>query len=756
LIVILPLLPVALGAALLFVLELLAGRLVLPVFGGGPAVWTTSLALFTTVVLAGYAYAHLLVTRVAPARQPAVQVGVLAVALVAFLLVPAEIATLRIESMPPALNVILAVGVIAGPAAFALSSTTPLLSRWLAGTGRSPWWLYAVSNAASLLGLLLYPFVLEPLLGLSAQRTLIAAGLLVQLGLTVLAVRTIRAMPPVEPEPEPDPVLPLATDEAPVPTAGSGRSMSAKAARRAAARPDPQPESPPALPRSRWAWWIAGAFVPAGLMAATTTFLQQDLVSAPLIWVWPLAVYLLSFVVAFSRRGGPVVRGCLRAVPVALPVLIAPIIVQSVWPLWVILPLELAGLFVLATALHGRLAAIRPAPDHLTGYYLAISAGGALATGFVALVAPVIFNDVWEYPLLLCAALVVLAWIPGVRLGRFLAPVRWEEVRGVLISLALYGIVAGGVYLALLGLDPQLAGTSAGFLASGIVLVLLAIRPRLVAIAGSILIVGILLIQPVPFLKVRTFFGVITVDDIGAANLEYHGTTLHGLQFSDDRFAQPTTYYAETGPLGGVFTDLRARTSAPRIGAVGLGVGTVAAYARDGDTFGFFEIDPTVEAIARDERYFTYLKNAAVPIGVVIGDARISLQREADASFDLLILDAFSSDSVPVHLMTREAAELYRRVIRPGGVIAWHLSSRYYDLVPGVATTVRSIGLVPLVKSSWADAGAAEQAGIVTSLWLVSVAEADAERFRADGWQDIPEGGPLFTDDRADLLALLR
>jgi len=235
-----PLLPVALGAALLFVLELLAGRLVLPVFGGGPAVWTTSLALFTTVVLAGNGYAHAMVTRVAPARQPVVQLVVLAGALGAFLLVPGEIAALRVESMPPALNVILAVGLIAGPALFALSSTTPLLSRWLAGTGRSPWWLYAVSNGASLAGLLFYPFVLEPLLGLSAQRTLVAAGLLLQLALTALAIRPIRTLPNVAPDPDAGPVLAPDPEERPAPAAGSGRSMSAKAAGRSGADPPPR------------------------------------------------------------------------------------------------------------------------------------------------------------------------------------------------------------------------------------------------------------------------------------------------------------------------------------------------------------------------------------------------------------------------------------------------------------------------------------------------------------------------------------
>lgn len=712
---------IALSSFLLFSLELLAGRLVLPVFGGAPAVWTTALCFFTGVLFLGYLYAHVVVTRVGRRRAGIVHVALAVLVVAATVLAPTDLGALRHPRLPEAVNVLLVFGLIAGPAVFLLTTTTPLLSAWFAGRGGDPWWLYAASNAASLAGLLAYPIVIEPFLPLSVQRNLVTVLLVGLAGLLGAVVV-------------------------------SGRDSTHAPERPAIARATP-------LTVRRQLLWLAAAAVPAGLLSATTTHLAIDLVSAPLLWVGPLAIYLVSLVVAFSERGRRMLPLVERLVPAAATLMWISYVVPGGWPVPVLLLFLLASYAVLAIALHGRLAVDRPAEAHLTRFYLILSAGGLLATTFVALVAPLVFNDIYEYPVLLVAGLMVFALM-----RRRTTDLRGtfdfaRDAKAAVIRLAPFFAVGAVLLLLVLLDDAPMAGTIALIFGLGAVVIAVGRSPRILAGATAAAIVAtVALNSPNPFVQVRTFFGVIDVRSsyFGLARSEFSGTTLHGLQFLDERRFEPTTYYVKAGPLGRIFERLQARLpDGAAIASVGLGVGTMAAYARPTDSITFFEIDQAVIDLARDTRYFTYLADAPSPPTVISGDGRLALVEQPDASFDLLILDAFSSDAVPSHLLTREAMETYVRTLRPGGILAFHLSNRYYDLDPAVGSTARAIGLDALAERYVADPPTPEGLGARSSIWVVAGAAEDIDGFVDEGWAR-PIPGPILTDDFPDLLRTLR
>jgi SAM-dependent methyltransferase len=711
---------IGLSAYLLFSLELLAGRLVLPVFGGAPAVWTTALCFFTAVVFLGYLYAHLIVTRLGRRRGSIVHLALVVAVLVATMLAPADLGALRYPGMPEALNVLLVLALVAGAPAFLLSTTSPLLSAWIAERGDDPWWLYAVSNAASLFGLIAYPFLIEPTIPLSGQRSILIALLaVVAVGLTVVVVGARRIPDVVREKVE-------AVTEPPT--------------------------------RRRKALWLLAACVPAGLLAATTTYLTTDHISAPLLWIGPLGIYLASFVVAFSERGRRILPVVERLVPAAATLLWVPYVVPTIWPVVVILPLTLASYGVLAVAIHGRLALDRPDAAHLTGFYLVLSAGGMVATALVALVAPTVFSDVYEYPILLVAGLAALSLLSDAETAGTRTR-RGSYLREAAARLLPY-LLVGAVLVAFAWRESAAAAVLVAVLVClGAVLVAMARTMRLLAVGTLLSLVAMTaLFAQQDIARVRTFFGVITVRPAvgGAARSEMNGTTLHGLQFLDARSKQPTSYYVRSGPLGDAMLDLDRRLpGGAAIGTVGLGIGTLASYARAGDSMTFFEIDQAIVDLARDPRYFTYLADAAILPRIVMGDGRLSLAEEPAASLDLLVLDAFSSDSVPVHLLTREAMQLYERTLRPGGILLFHLSNRNFDLVPAVGSTARSLGLSAAVRSYTPDTRAIGESAAAASIWMVVGTPADVARFEGIGWT-APADGPVLTDDFSDIVRLLR
>lgn len=718
---------IGMSASLLFTLQLLAGRLVLPVFGGSPAVWTTSLCFFTGVVFLGYLYAHLVATRLGPVRGTVLHLVLVAVALVAALAAPKDVASLRNDSLPEAINVIVALAVLVGPVAFIFSTTTPLLSTWFGRSGRDPWWLYAVSNAASLAGLLAYPFLIETRIPLSSQRVLLVAGFAVYAFLlAAVAIAGVRSRRRV--------------------TRG---------------RVSDVPEIVVAPPsRRRMLRWLVTAMVPAGLLSATTTFLATDLISAPLLWIGPLGIYLMSMTVAFSARGRRLLGPIDRLVPTAATLLWIPFVLPAGWPVVVLLAIEFGAFGVLATAIHGRLALDRPDTRHLTAFYLVLSAGGVLATGLVALVAPLVFSTILEYPILVAAATGVLALMAG--------PVARTDpsgARAVLLGigrrLVPYVAIAGLLYAVV-----AMSGSGAVVVVIGSLLVVGALivagartSGSLAVLTAAAIVVLLATTSSSPLLRMRTFFGVteVRLAADGEAHALFSGTTLHGLQFLDDRRDDPTAYYVEDGPVGDVFALLRQRLPGPAaIGIVGLGAGGLATYGEPGDSIRFYEIDSAVITIATERRFFSYLADSSAAIDIVKGDGRLSLEAAPDDSHDLVVLDAFSSDTLPVHLITREAMELYDRVLRPGGVLVFNVSNRFYDLPGSVAATARAAGLAATAREYGPTPEIEARSAAQPTSWVVAGAPAAVAGFADLGWTEPGGPGPVLTDDFADLLQLLR
>jgi hypothetical protein len=608
------------------------------------------------------------------------------------------------------------------------------------------YWLYALSNTGSLLALLAYPFVVEPRLGLSAQRGVWAVGFvllgLAIAGCAVWANRHGRT------------ALAGVAERGPAEGGAGERGLAGAGA---IARTEP------IAWRRRWTWLLLAA-VPSGLLNAVTTFIATDLVSAPLLWLAPLAIYLTTFIVAFSARGRRLVPAAIVAAPAAVTLMWVPYGSAGGWPILPLVLLMYGGLAVVATALHGRLALDRPTAAHLTEFYLVTSIGGALASAFVALIAPVVFPGVWEFPILLVLALVALAVSrPGEadvasttdrpRRGLDLSPF-FAGAPGRLGPYLVVAVVLGALLLR----DTSLA-TEAGlrWLLVGGLILLVGARPAFLAVStGLVLALAVLVLQPAVIHRERSFFGVTEVlrPDGATQTTLMNGTTVHGIQSTDPAKAQlPTAYYNRVGPFGDVFRLATADGKPNTIGVVGLGAGALTPYLEPGSTMTYYEIDPVVAAVAADPRFFTFLSGAPSRPGIVLGDARLSLQSVPDARFDLLFIDAFSSDAVPTHLLTTEAYALYARVVKPGGLIVTHIPNRYYDLAPAVAGGLAANGLNGVIRIFAGDPAAAATPTILT---VGTRASADLEPLRASGWKALAPTVPPMTDDFMDVLRFLR
>jgi len=751
---------IGLSAFLLFWLEPLIGQIVLPLYGGTPAVWATVLMFFQGTLLLGYLYSHASVTRLGRRWAAVVHVGLAIGATVWLLVGPGSTDHFPSANIPAALDVLRVLAIKVGPPAFVLTATTPLLSAWFASghhaEGRGdPYWLYALSNAASLAALLAYPFLIGPVVGLSRQEDLwsiafVVLCLVVSIA-AVAALRTSRATGVARPWVSDEAVRArLDVKDAP------GRATSARAVETG-------------WPR-RFRWLLLAA-VPAGLLAAVTNFIAVDLIAAPLLWIGPLALYLGSFIVAFSARGRRLVPGAIFLAPAAVTLLWVPIGSVGGWPLVPLVALEWGGLAIIATALHGRLAQDRPPAERLTEFYLTQSVGGVTGGAFVAVVAPMVFPSVWEYPILLAAALGALA-VTGPRRDRQDFTVS-QERRGARPRLNLRPFVTGapgrvGPYAAaavilvgIMAFDRSVAlGVAPRWLLVGGILLVLGAQPRFLAVSTALILAVATFVTPAPaLLRDRSFFGVTEVLRSTEARITVlmNGTTLHGTQSTDPAFRRrPTTYYASSGPLGDVFSWLAEARPNASIAAVGLGAGTVAAYEQSGQTMTFFEIDPLVVRVATDPQLFTYLADAPNRPAIVLGDARLSIRDTPSGSFDLLILDAFSSDAIPTHLVTLEALTDDLRVLRPGGLVVIHVSNRYYDLGPALAAAGERLGLTALEKG-YSATEAESEAGAAISGWVALASDQPtADLLRANGWATVRHDGVVpLTDDHPDILRFL-
>lgn len=713
-----------LSAALLFWIQPLLGKALLPLLGGAPGVWNVCMVCFQALLLGGYLYAHLLTKLRSPRRQMAVHGGLLLLGASAMQIPPRA---MEVAEVPPGSGpefwLLCVVLRSVGLPFLILSATAPLLQRWWslqAGPGKGePFFLYAVSNAGSLIALLGFPVALEPFLPIRAQFSAWSLLLLVLiLGLLACAFARWQNADPAE----------------------------ADAAELALQGPRP--------PWSQRGRWMLLALIPSSLLLGTTTRVTTDIASVPLLWVVPLAVYLGTFIVVFSRGGDRFTQPAGRLMPVTAVVLVFLIQARASHPAVMIIAIHVVFLAVASLVCHGRLASDRPHPAYLTSFYLCLAIGGVLGGSFNALLAPLMFSSVTEYPLmLLMACLVIRPRVPGS------SPPGARELDVAFpftLALLTVGLALVEAHLewksewlrqfVVLGLPSLLA-------------FLFATRPLRFTLGLAAVMAGGL-VQSADarhglFVE-RNFFGIcrVSVDPTGRFRRFIHGNTLHGRQFTDpSRACEPLAYYHETGPFGQIMRQFHSGRGPREVAVVGLGAGASAAYGHAGERWTFYEIDPAVARIAQDTNLFTFLNGCtAARWQIVLGDARLRLREARPGAYGLIVLDAFSSDAIPVHLLTREATELYLRALAPGGLIAIHISNRSIDLAPMLGRIAAS---TRLVGRRWDDDHENGADGKEASDWVV-LARSEASlhpMVRGVVWKPLEPGGFVepWTDDFSNL-----
>jgi len=666
-----------LSSFLLFLVQPLIARQILPWFGGTAAVWTTCMLFFQTLLLAGYAYAHAANAKLPPRAQAVLHTVLLAIALALLPIAPNELWK-PAGTDEPITRILLVLTATVGLPYLLLSSTSPLLQAWFsrARPGVDPYRLFAVSNLASLLALIGYPLAVEPFLGNREQVVWWSVLFAVFAVLCAALSWTVSSKYQREAVKAEEAVLPLR--------------------------------------RSDYLLWLALSATGSVMLLAVTNHVTQNVAAIPLLWLAPLTLYLLTFIIAFE--GGSLGVNLYRVEYFWTAVLVwlagmAWLLVDSRYQfdLWMQIGMYLSGLFVACMFCHGELYRARPAASHLTAFYLTISAGGAIGGLLVAVVAPLAFRAYYELGL----ALVALALLAAVRFAPVNRVARWASL-AMLLAVAACAAYDGSRF------------------------------------------------QKDVHVSARNFYGVIRVKEYGAPGESYHlrrlvhGVIMHGEQdMTDDGRRKPSTYYQPSSGVGAAVAARQAR-GAIRVGVIGLGTGTLAAYGRKGDLYRFYDINPQVIAIARSE--FTYLTDSAAAIEVALGDARLNLEREVPQRFDLLAVDAFSSDAIPVHLITKEALGVYLRHVKPDGIVAFHVSNRFLNLVPVVAQLAKEHGAHATLVS---DRGKDGDDDHTTTDWVL--VSRDPKALKAPEIEaaspEVPEVEArwrTWTDDYSNLLQILR
>ena len=726
-------LAIFLSATLLFMVQPLAAKILLPVLGGSPAVWSTCLVFFQAVLLIGYGYAHALSTRVPIGWQRPVHLGVLVVAGIT-LAMPMEIG--EPGDAAPRWWLLRALASSVGLPFFALSATAPLLQQWFSRTSdpnaRDPYFLYAASNGGSLIGLLGY-LIVEPVATRSVQVTGWAAGFWVVAALIAACAYA----------------------------AGVGR-VGARTKNR-----EPEPGTRNVEPGTRnRVLWVVLALVPSALLLGVTQHLATDVVSAPLLWVVPLALYLMTFIAAFSIRD----HGSARWWGAIAPWVVLLVLVLSLAEVrYPILPITFAHLIaftVLVMLCHTRLAETRPDPAHLTGYFVCVSLGGVLGGGAVALLAPMVFSSILEYPLAIAAAILLRPQSLQADRAVKSPSQRWMwRAAAVMLSVAGFWAVSLFNTSADAGISQRLTRASLAIPA----LLLVPARTSILfagAVAGLIVGAGVIRTGGDVLYRERTFFGVNQVTSLqnGDWHVLTHGTTTHGVQaFRGKVRLLPTAYYHPTGPLGDVVFALSGDGRFRDVGAIGLGAGALASYAGNGVRMDFFEIDEAVIRIAENPEYFTYLTEARTRPGTTIRtqaiDGRLGLRAAPESSYDLIVVDAFSSDAIPTHLITREAVALFVSRLKPRGMIAFHISSRFFNLAPVLATIADDQQLVGYTRNDKDIPPERAAEAMRPSVWVVLARDArDVGQIAtsAPRWARLSNTGVrLWTDDYTNVLGVL-
>jgi spermidine synthase len=721
-----------LGAALLFLVEPMLAKMLLPLLGGTPAVWNTCLVFFQAMLLAGYLYAHAVIKWQRWRPGIAFHCAVLVMPLLMPGLLPLHLyggGEPPVENSPVIwLFVMLLMSV--GLPFFALSATSPILQGWFAGSGhasaRDPYFLYAASNAGSLAGLLAYPFLFEPLLRISTQCLVWTCGYIAFLGFIAICAVLVW--------------------QKPLPTSGRESEIHGT--------------SDAEISLGQRLRWVALAFVPSSLMLGVTTALTTDIPSVPLFWISPLTLYLLSLVFVFSRRAVFPHRGIAKVLPAFILLGLIPVVSRLHLPLALLILSYLSSFFVIAMYCHGELARSRPSTRRLTEFYLLTSLGGVLGSSFNSLLAPIIFHSAIEFPL----ALILAALLRG---GTDTNPARWTRrdfLLPVCLGLAMVAIIEGVkkadykpngllvfLFFAYAALWCFSFRRSTIRFVLGLTAFLLA-GARYTGAFGHILDTE------------RNFFGVVHVtnDPTGKYRLMIHSGTNHGIQSLDPaRSRESLSYFTKQGPAGQFFRALQDRLSGKEIAVVGLGAGSMACLPAQRPKFTFYEIDPIVVRLAQDTRYFTFLHQCAPDARIIMGDARLKLRDAPDGKYGLIALDAFSGDSIPIHLLTREAIALYLRKLDARGVIAFHISNLYVDLEPSLGNLAREAQLAAYIERDTAVTEQEAALGKAPSVWVVMArSESDLH-----GIVDTPDSrwrrlaghdrAKAWTDDYSNLLSAI-
>jgi len=706
-----------LSACLLFAVQPMFAKMALPLFGGSPAVWNTSMLFFQAALLLGYGYAHWISSRLSIRQQVGVHAALLLAAMFALpVALPAGWAPGPGDH--PGLILFGTMLLALGAPFVVVSATAPLLQSWF-GKGAltrtdDPYFLYAASNFGSLAALLAYPVAIEPLLDLRDQSAIWSWGFILLVGLVAACG--------------------LAT-------------LTGAVAANGGSKPHSHAAAPVGL--GRRLHWIALSFVPSSLLLSATTYITTDIAAVPLLWVLPLALYLLSFVVTFGRTPLPRHDWVLRITPyvVVLFLLVSRFASSNAGLLLVV---HLALLFTLALMCHGELARSRPSAANLTEFYLLMSLGGVLGGLFNAMIAPVIFSDVYEYPLAIVLACLLY---PGTWWGR-------RPAAAIAIAIAVLGAALAAEYFAAdmhrlvrIGVMGALGIVAFGCykhpLRFGLVVAAILAAPLLMRAADGSLVE-----------QERNFFGVYKVrkDDVQQRYILSHGTTVHGAQnissgISPGGLPEPIVYYSRPGPLGQLFASLDP-ASLHEVGVVGLGAGAIACYRTPGQSWTFFEINPSIVAMAQSGRHFTFMTECAPDAQIVIGDARLSLESEQSGRFDMLVLDAFSSDSIPVHLLTREAFQIYLDKLDADGLLVIHVSNRHLDLVPVIANLGGEMQMKVLEHTFTPSSEEADRM-ITAATWMVLSRNAPAMDSR---WREIAPNPdiPTWTDSYSNIWSVLR
>ena len=719
------------SAGLLFWIQLMFSKMVLPLLGGSPAVWNTSMMFYQGLLLCGYLYAHIIASRLAVRKQAGLHIALLLVSMAVLpVAIPAGWSPPVSENPIGWLVALLLVAI--GAPFFVLSSTAPLLQRWFAGltgpSGRDPYNLYAASNLGSFVALLGFPLLIEPNLGLARQTVAWAVGYGALVALIAVCALVLWR---------------------------SGVASGMESVDGGVKLPDNRDgigQRPGRITGRDRLRWVGLAFVPSSLLLGVTTFLTTDVAAVPLLWVVPLALYLLTFVIVFSRR--PILRQ-----EYALPIqagLVTLVVVITFWDLrgqvWWLFPLHLLVFFFTALVLHGELARSRPAPSRLTEFYLWMAVGGLLGGVFNALVAPVVFDSIVEYEWMMVAACLLrpsegspaVAW--------------WVRLRLTGLAMTPAILLEGVTRLHTVGQTGWLLVS----VAAGLICTRVSRRALPFAVSlAAILATSLFDVDSATLHSGRNFFGAYAVlrDETGPSHILMHGTTDHGAQFlADDRRLQPTAYYHPNGPAGQVFRALAPRLRGGAIAVVGLGTGTLLCYGTPDQSWTFYEIDPEIERIARNPDYFRYLSECPAEADVVLGDARLSLARASDRRYRMIVLDAFNSDAIPVHLLTREAFELYERKLEEGGILLLNISNRYLNMEPVIAAAARETGMVGLVGRHTAEGEAMVLDLEYSSDWVVLARDsAELSMIGGPDWELLPRAqvGAAWTDDFSNILGIL-